>query len=120
MANILANRHTSDAERPGHDCPAQFCGCLEQFFLSFDRLEPGKPLPADSRAQRLEHRKLRSRWKTGLQLNRFGFVDQRAAPANRFYRFRKILASRLNGGRSRGLSAIKSAASQAFDLHPFF
>ena len=89
---------------------------MEQLFLSSDRLEPGKPLPIDSRTQHLEQRGLRSRWETGLQLNRFGLVDQRATAANRICRFRQILASRLNGGRSRGLSAIKSVAPQAFEI----
>jgi hypothetical protein len=42
-----------------------------------------------------------------VQLNRFGLVVQCAAAANRFHRFRQILASWLNGGRSRGLSAIE-------------
>jgi hypothetical protein len=46
----------------------------------------------------------------------FGLVDQRAAAANGFYRCRQILASRLNGGRSRGLSAIKSGASRSFAI----
>jgi hypothetical protein len=49
-----------NAERPGDGCPAQFCGGMEQLFLSFDRLEPGKPLPIDSRTQHLEQRGLRS------------------------------------------------------------
>src|SRR5271154_4993056 len=106
MANILANWHPGDAERPGDRCLTQFCGLLEQLFLSFDRLEPGNPLPIDSRTQRLEQRGLRRRWKTGLQLNRFGLVDQRTAAASRFYRFRQILASRLNGRGSGGLSSI--------------
>src|ERR1700722_7105668 len=122
MANILANRHPGDAERPGNRCLAQFCGLLEQLFLSFDRLESGRPLPVDSRTERLEQCGLRRRWETGLQLNRLGLVDQRAAAANRFYRFRQILASRLNGGGSRGISSVRTGASRvalACDVTPY-
>jgi hypothetical protein len=93
-----------------------FVGAWNNFFFPLIVLSQENLYPLTSRTQHLEQRGLRSRWETGLQLNRFGLVDQRATAANRICRFRQILASRLNGGRSRGLSAIKSVAPQAFEI----
>src|SRR6476620_3858240 len=100
MANILANRHTGDAERPGDRCPAQFCGSLEQLFFPLIVLSQENLYPLIIGLNVLNSLGSVAGGKPVYNLSDLGSLISVLPLLTAFIRCMQTLAARLIGGRS--------------------